>query len=122
MIRPPPLDGCMSGRIDNFRDDPAVFADHPIAGEAELIEGRQRAMEEEPSWHGSGGLGVSLDASASHRCDEFERPGEGVAGHPLSAVAGSYVVAANAPVRERFLRGLVVLASVLDPHHFGGWP
>ena len=52
-------------RLDEFGDDPAMLANHPVAGEAQPLVGRERAVEEEAGRHGGGVLGISLDSSAA---------------------------------------------------------
>src|SRR5690606_37115918 len=93
-----------------------------VPGEAELLEGGEGAVEQEPGGDGVGGLRIALDPSAAHGCDQLQRPGEGLRGHTLAPVAPPDVEAGDAPVGQVPDPGPLVLLVILDPGQFLGGP
>ena len=86
--RPPLRDQqwVVSGRgFDDPPHDPPVLADLAVAGEPELLVGRQGAVEEETCGNCVSAFWVALDGAAAEARDEVEGAGERGCGYALSA-------------------------------------
>src|SRR6188768_2362465 len=91
----PPL---LRAPLDEPRHHPAVLADLAVADEAELLVGRQRAVEEKPGRHGSRVLGAAFDRPAALTRDEIERTGKRCGGDALAPAALADEAAGDPPV------------------------
>src|SRR5438477_9586554 len=86
--------GSRSGRVLPARrgldcpgHDPAMLADLAVAGEPELLVGRQSAVEEKAGRNRGGVLRVALDRSPTQAGDQIKRTRERRTGDTLAAVA-----------------------------------
>src|ERR1044072_5384252 len=106
-------------RFDDLADDPAVLPDHAVPREAELLVGRQCAVEEEARRYRPGGFRVSLDDPTAELRDQVERAGESCSRHASTPVTLADKVARDPPIRPGRLT-LLIGRSALDPRHLVG--
>ncbi len=96
-----------------------MLADLAVADEAELLVGRERAVEEESGGHRARVFGVALDRPAAPARDEIERTGERCCGDALAPAALADEAAGDPPVGRR-RASLLVGGAALDPRQLLG--
>src|SRR5262249_46649584 len=105
--------GRLRRRLDAFGDDPAVLADLAVADEAQLLVGREGAVEEEACRHRASGFGIPLYPAAAETCDQIERPFERGRGDALAPLPLADEVAGDPPIRQ-LREALLVGGPVLE--------